>query len=85
VEPPEISFPQLPAPLLMGIRAEVNTIELVVSEAGTVERVRLVSPPRRMADMMMLSSAKTWRFEPASKQGISVRYRLVVSWNISPP
>jgi TonB family protein len=84
VEPPEMSFSQLPAPLLMGIRAEVNTIEVVVSETGTVEHVRLVSPPRRMADMMMLSSAKTWKFEPASRQGKSVRYRLVVSWTATP-
>ena len=76
--------PQMPAPLLSGVQAEVNTIELIISEAGTVERVRLLSRPRRMADMMLLSGAKTWEFEPASKRGQSVRYRLLLSWDATP-
>lgn len=84
VDPPTMRFPQLPAPLFTGVHSEVNTIEVVVSQEGTVERVRLVSTPRRMADMMLLSSAKTWKFEPASKQGRLVRYRLVVSWSATP-
>lgn len=84
VIPPEIRTPQLPAPLLSGVQAEVNTIELIISEAGTVERVRLLSQPRRMADMMLLSGAKTWSFAPASKRGQSVRYRLLLSWDATP-
>ena len=84
VTPPEIRQPQMPAPLLSGVRAEVNTIELIISEAGTVERVRLLSRPRRMADMMLLSGAKNWSFAPASKDGQSVRYRLLLSWDATP-
>jgi len=84
VTPPEMRHPQMPAPLLSGVQAEVNTIELIISEAGTVERVRLLSRPRRMADMMLLSGAKTWEFEPASKRGQSVRYRLLLSWDATP-
>jgi len=84
VTPPQLQHPQLPLPLLAGTRQEMNTIELIVTEAGTVERVRLLSPPRRMADMMLLSGAKAWRFEPASRGGESVRYRLLLSWDASP-
>ena len=62
----------------------MNTIELIVSETGTVERVRLVSIPKRMADMMLLSGAKNWEFEPAMKDGQSVRYRLELSWAATP-
>jgi outer membrane biosynthesis protein TonB len=62
----------------------MNTIELIVSETGSVERVRLLSTPKRMPDMMLLSGAKNWVFEPALKDGQSVRYRLELSWAATP-
>jgi hypothetical protein len=34
--------------------------------------------------MMLLSGAKTWRFQPASLSGEPVRYRMVVSWSATP-
>ena len=81
VRPPVLLYPQLPAPLMADRRPEaVNRMELVVSESGTVEHVRLVAGPRRMPDMMLLSGAKMWRFRPAVKDGEPVRYRTVVSW-----
>ena len=84
VTPPAMRYPQMPPPLLSGVQTDLNTIELIITEAGTVERVRLVSTPRRMADMMLLSGAKMWTFEPASRGGQPVRYRLLLSWNATP-
>jgi hypothetical protein len=55
-------------------------MELVVAPDGRVESVRLVNGPTRMPDMMLLSGAKAWRFTPAVKDGIAVRYRTSVSW-----
>lgn len=83
VTPPAMIDASLPPPLLSEVR-EVNTMELLISERGLVERVRLISKPRRMADMMLLSGAKTWKFEPALKDGLSVRYRLLLSWAATP-
>ena len=83
VIPPELRQPQLPPPLL-NIGGVLNTIELIVSATGTVERVKLLSPPTRMADMMLLSGAKTWIFAPASRLGHPVRYRLLLSWDATP-
>jgi hypothetical protein len=82
VEPPVMLRPQLPPALMVGASpgGAVNRMELVVSADGTVERVRLVNGPRRMADMMLLSGAKLWRFAPAVKDGEPVRYRTTVSW-----
>jgi hypothetical protein len=81
VQPPVLLYPQLPAPLMIGSPSEaVNRMELIVSEHGLVEHVRLVEGPRRMPDMMLLSGAKMWRFEPAVRDGARVRYRTVVSW-----
>jgi len=84
VTPPVFLHPQLPAQLLSGLRPDMNTLELIVSEKGLVERVRLLSTPRRMPDMMLLSGAKNWEFEPALKDGQSVRYRLELSWAATP-
>jgi len=84
VTPPVFHQPQLPAQLLSTPRPEMNTLEVIVSETGSVERVRLVSTPRRMADMMLLSGAKNWEFEPARKDGEPVRYRLELSWAATP-
>jgi hypothetical protein len=33
-----------------------------------------------MTDMLLLSGAKLWKFEPATKDGQPVRYRTTVSW-----
>ena len=59
-------------------------IEILVSAEGTVERARFLAPPRRMADMMLLSSAKMWQFNPALKDGRPVRSRVVMSWLVAP-
>ena len=84
VIPPGFQYPQLPSQFLSGVRPDMNTIELIVSESGAVERVRLLSTPKRMADMMLLSGAKNWVFEPAIKDGQPVRYRLELSWAATP-
>ena len=82
--PPVFQHPQVPAQVLSGLQPDMNTMELIVSETGTVERVRLLSTPKRMADMMLLSGVKNWEFEPAMKDGQPVRYRLELSWAATP-
>ena len=84
VTPPAFLYPQLPPQTLSGFQPDMNTIELIVSETGTVERVRLLSTPKRMPDRMLLSNAKNWVFEPALKDGRTVRYRLELSWAATP-
>jgi hypothetical protein len=59
---------------------DVNTMELVINELGRVEQVKLAQPAKRMTDMLLLSGAKLWKFEPATKDGQPVRYRTTVSW-----
>jgi hypothetical protein len=86
VQPPVMRYPQLPPPLLIGGPSEglVNRMELLVASDGSVEHVRLLNAPRRMADMMLLSGAKLWKFTPASRDGVAVRYRTIVSWTVFP-
>jgi len=80
VLPPELVYPQLrsgpepmPAP-----NPTTPYFELVVSEAGSVERVQLHGPEPSLQQRMMVSAAKAWRFRPATRNGGAVRYVLLM-------
>jgi hypothetical protein len=55
-----------------------SILEAVIAEDGHVVQVRLVrtTPERRYYDAMLLPAVKAWVFEPASRGGQPVRYRL---------
>jgi hypothetical protein len=86
IDPPKMLYPQLPPPPLVVSQSNnnVNVMEIVIGDDGSVERVHLVSQPRRLTDMMLLSGAKSWKFAPASKNGLPVRYRMAFSWATTP-
>ena len=75
---------KLPGPTISSWNTRTNAMEVIVSQTGAVERVRLVTPPQRMPDMFALSRAKVWMFKPAMKDGRPVRYRLVLTWEVNP-
>jgi TonB family protein len=76
VEPAVLVRPQLPSdPPPTAPREQIGILEIIVSATGEVERVRLVSPSNRFHDRMIVSAAKAWSFEPATKDGRRVRYR----------
>jgi outer membrane biosynthesis protein TonB len=84
VQPPVMMYPSLPPTVFVARNADVtviNRMELVIAADGSVERVRLVNGPTRMPDMMLLSGAKLWKFAPAVKDGVPVRYRTTVTWS----
>ena len=57
-------------------------VRILVNENGTVESARATVDPQTMGDAIIitnaLSMAKTWRFEPATKDGKPVRYSLMI-------
>jgi outer membrane biosynthesis protein TonB len=57
----------------------------MIGTDGLVDRVRLVSTPRRLTDMMLLSAAANWRFTPARLDGTSVPYRVTIRWAVPQP
>jgi hypothetical protein len=85
VQPPVMYSPMLTPVSPSDTEASINTMELLIDETGKVQRARLVSRPKRMSDMLLLSPAKTWKFHPALKDGRPVKYRLTVSWAVTPP
>jgi TonB family protein len=86
VEPPMLRYPQLTPPPVLPTSREVavNRVEVVVAPDGTVERIRFVDGPVRMADVLLVQAVKTWKFTPALKDGGPVRYQTVVTWSAVP-
>ena len=58
--------------------APKTKLELVVDTDGTVESVRLLGRVPSIHDRMFLSVAKAWQFQPAVKNGMTVKYRKTV-------
>lgn len=79
VTPPVGIRPQLPRELPAGVEPKhLGRIELVVRGDGTVESVKFLGQPRDVIDTLFLSVAKAWRFQPATKNGMPVRYRKTI-------
>jgi outer membrane biosynthesis protein TonB len=84
VRAPQLLSAGFPGPSIVRAPTLTNRVELIVAADGSVERVKLLTSPRRMSDIMLLSSAKAWRFSPAVQDDRPVRYRLALSWDIDP-
>jgi hypothetical protein len=79
VQPAVLIRPHLPPEPPPDVPADsVGTLELTVSETGSVEHVRLISPSNRFQERMLVAAAKTWLFRPATKDGHPVRFRAQV-------
>ena len=79
IVPPRLLEPiRLPAWVDPMNKTPLSSIELEIAVDGTVARVRMLSPAVSLTDMMILSAAKTWVFEPASLDGRPVPYRLTL-------
>ena len=85
VVPPIPILPRLLAalqPSSPGVRLDALVIAVVVDEQGRASSVSGLTQPQSMGEFMLLTSAlaavKQWEFDPALKDGVPVRYRLVV-------
>lgn len=80
VVPPALLRPRLPRVPSGGLRlAELPHVDLLVTETGEVEWVRLWPTDVSVHSAMMLSAIKNWRFEPARLDGVPVRYRQTIA------
>jgi TonB family protein len=55
---------------------QIGTLEFVITESGSVEHVHLTSPANRYQERMLVAAAKTWQFQPATRDGRPVRFRI---------
>jgi outer membrane biosynthesis protein TonB len=83
VDPPIVLYPQQLGRVPLGLRRdEMAFVEVLLSEDGKVLRVKALEPPSTLDESMVLtmslSAAKSWRFQPARKDGRAVKYRQVL-------
>ena len=83
VVPPVSIYPQFPSSRPAGVALnDAPEFEAVIGESGRVEAVRARRAPATIAEaslvMGALSAAKTWRFRPALRNGVPVKYRKVL-------
>jgi TonB family protein len=77
LEPPVVVRQQMP--LWMGMReflprGSKGTIRVIVDEQGNVEEARIIESIHTVYDALLLSAARTWKYDPARLDGKPVRY-----------
>ena len=83
VTPPVIVRPVLPKDPPPDVPPEdIGVVEVVVDENGDVLNVKLISPANRYRERMLVSASKMWKFRPAYKDGVPVRYKTRVRLTI---
>ena len=58
-------------------------LELIIDEMGKVLSVKLIRTVNPRYDPSLLEAAKLWTFQPATKDGVPVRYRYSVAVNLN--
>ena len=88
VTPPVVVSQQMPpwrpSKLSATRRDYQGALALVVDENGNVESVALLSSLQPEYNAALLKAAREWKFKPATKNGVPVRYRKVVGVRLSP-
>jgi hypothetical protein len=75
VVPPELIQPRLSLVPPAGTSPDAFSVfDVLISDDGRVETVRLAGAARDYREAMFFSAAKMWRFRPAMKDGQAVRY-----------
>jgi tetratricopeptide (TPR) repeat protein len=60
-------------------------LEVIVNEVGDVEWAGMRSSITPRYDSTLLAAAKTWKYQPATKNGTPVRYRKFINVSVKPP
>ena len=67
------------------ITAERNgVVVVVINEAGRVESAIIAQSLDSYYDLLLLQAAKRWRYRPATRDGVAVKYRKGVQLTLSP-
>ena len=76
-------------PLWLGMsqfipRGARGMIRVIVDEQGNVDEARIVQPIHTIYDALLLSAARTWKYEPATLDGKPVRYAKIIEIVLRP-
>ena len=65
-------------------REFVGFLELVIDETGGVRSVTVGKSVHPVYDRELLDAARLWKFRPATKDGVPVRYRMTLEIRLGP-
>jgi hypothetical protein len=68
-------MPQFHRPIT---KDRIGVLVVVIDEAGRVETATVTQSLDSYYDSMLLQSAKTWRYQPATRDGVAVKYRKLI-------
>ena len=68
----------------MPLRALGGTLELLIDETGVVESAAMAEPVWPPYDIELIRATKKWRYEPAMKDGMPVKFKRFLAINVDP-
>lgn len=84
VVPPAIVRQSLPPYPSTSVPVGQGIIEVVVDETGAVESANMRMPVGAMYDKLALAATKTWRYKPATLNGVPVKFRKMIQISLEP-
>jgi TonB family protein len=69
--------PRWPTASIAAPRGE-GILELIIDATGEVESSNLTKPLHPIYDRQLLMAARTWRYQPATRHGVAVRFRKLI-------
>ncbi len=66
-------------------RGYTGKLRIIIDEQGNVDDARIVEPVHPIYDALLLSAARTWKYEPAKLDGRPVRYVKVIEVVLKAP
>ncbi len=88
VAPPVTVRQDVPAwptqPTLVNVPIRPGVVEIVIDESGRVERAVMRQAIATFYDPMVLSATSNWRYKPALRNGVPVKYRKLIQIAIDP-
>ena len=80
VTPPSIvdqTLPRVPEQLRRLLRGRTGTgvIDLLIDETGAVQQATVRTSINTVYDALVVTSSRSWRYRPATREGVPVRYR----------
>jgi hypothetical protein len=50
-------------------------VEIIINETGLVETATMTLPVNAVYDGLVLAATKSWRYKPATVEGVAVKFR----------
>ena len=86
VRPPGIISQDMPRyPGIVPLAGLRGIVEAVVDERGVVESVAMVASVTTSYDKLVMTAASRWQFQPATLNGVPVKFRKRIQIFIAPP